>query len=182
LKTFFFNTIGVSAMTLDFRYFLDGRGTGTTFKIQSSPDGINWTDEWSLAGTVGNQGPTPVTVNITHNINIATTMIAFVATGNLANFDYWYVDNVSIKAPGYWVGGTLASPTDWNTGTNWGDGLVPGASTNAYIPARTYLPVVFNDPGSPAQCNDLVIEKNAGVTVNPGKSLNVNGNLIMKAP
>jgi hypothetical protein len=109
-------------------------------------------------------------------------MIAFMVTGNLNMVTNWYIDDVSIKAPGYWVGGTLASPTDWNTGTNWGDGLVPGASTNAYIPARTYLPVVFNDPGSPAQCNDLVIEKNAGVTVNPGKSLNVNGNLIMKAP
>jgi hypothetical protein len=183
LKTYFFNTVGVTMLTLSFKHRMTGIETGATLRIQSSSDGINWTNEsWSQASLNGSVGPATVSLNISNNLNSPSTMIAFMVTGNLNMVTNWYIDDVSIKAPGYWVGGTLASPTDWNTGTNWGDGLVPGASTNAYIPARTYLPVVFNDPGSPAQCNDLVIEKNAGVTVNPGKSLNVNGNLIMKAP
>ncbi len=168
-------------ITLNFRHMIDARSTGVTFKVQSSTDGINWTDEsWSSTPGSTNVPATLVTLNITNNLNSPSTMIAFVITGNPRNYDYWYIDDVSIKAPGYWVGGTLATPTDWNTTTNWGDGIVPTSTTNAYIPLRTYLPVVFTTPATP--CNNLTIEKDARVTINPGQTLNVNGNMILKAP
>ena len=62
----------------------------------------------------------------------------------------------------------------------WGDGLVPGASTNVVIPPRTYLPVITNDPASPAQCNHMLIVGSSTVTVNTGKKLVVNGNVTMQ--
>ena len=62
-------------------------------------------------------------------------MIAFVVTGNLKQYHYWYIDDVNIKAPGYWVGGTPAALTDWNTATNWGDGLVPVAGNQCLHPS-----------------------------------------------
>jgi hypothetical protein len=184
LKTMFFNTTSVTSLVLGFKHFLDDRKTGATLKIQSSSDGVNWTDEgWSMATSNNtNKGPFTVSLNITHNLNSPATMIAFAVTGNLGSYDNWYIDDVSLKAPGYWVGGTLASLTDWNTASNWGDGLVPVATTNVYIPLRTNLPIVFNDPASPAQCNDLVVSKDAFVTVNPGKVLIINGNITLQTP
>ena len=171
-------------MTLSFKHYLRGGvGTGATMKIQSSSDGVTWTDEgWSQATGSGNVGPATVSVNITHNLNSPTTMIAFVATLNLSKFTYWYIDDVSIKAPGYWNGGTPNALTDWNTGANWGDGVVPVAGTNVYIPPKTYLPLVSNNPATPAQCNDLLISKNATISVGTGKKIIVNGKMTLQGP
>jgi hypothetical protein len=187
LKTCFFNTTGITVMTLSFKYNVRGTnfsGTGTTLKIQSSYDGVNWTDEgWSMVTTSnGNVAGTPVTINITHNLNSPATMIAFVATGNLNRFSYWYIDNVSIKAPGYWNGGTMNALIDWNTGTNWGDGVVPNSGINVYIPPKNFLPLVTNDPLTPAQCKDLLISKNATITVGAGKKIIVNGKMTLQGP
>jgi hypothetical protein len=180
-KTFFFNTIGTSVLQLSFNHMFDDYASGCTAKIQTSTDGINWTDEsWSISSGGGNIGPLPVSTTLTHNLNSPTTMVAFVVAGNLYNYDYWHIDNVTIKAPGYWVGGTVGSLTDWNTTTNWGDGVVPTASTNVIIPPRTYLPIVTNDPASPAQCNNMNIIGTATVTVSTGKKLIVNGTMTLQ--
>ncbi len=180
-KTFFFNTTGLSVLQLSFNHMFDDFAAGVTAKIQTSTDGVNWTDEtWSIASGGGNIGPAPVTTAITHNLNSPTTMVAFVLTGNLYNFDYWHIDDVTIKAPGYWIGGTAGNLTNWNTTTNWGDGVVPTASTDVVIPPRTYLPVITNDPATPAQCNNMLIIGNATVTVNSGKKLVVNGAVTMQ--
>jgi len=114
------------------------------------------------------------------NLNKPATRLAFVITGNLFQYDYWYIDNVSLKSAGFWMGGTTGSLTDWNTAANWGDDLVPAAGTNAVIPMRSYNPVVNNDPSSPAVCNDLFIYDGATVTVNPGKKIIINGKLELK--
>lgn len=179
LKTFSFNTIGVTTLTLSFKYRFSGTGTGATMSIQSSSDGINWTPEsWTLASSNITGAATTITISITNNLNSPSTMIAFVVTGDLNQVANWYIDDVSIKAPGYWVGGTAAALNDWHTATNWGDGVVPVIGTNVYIPQRSYLPVVSNT----AQCNDLVISKNATVTVGSGKIITVNRNMTIQGP
>jgi hypothetical protein len=96
------------------------------------------------------------------------------------NAKYGYgvcIDDITLKAPGNWVGGTTSNPSDWNTATNWGDGLVPTSSTNVYIPLRTYLPVINT---TNAVCNNLVIETNAGLTVNVTDKITVNGTMTLK--
>ena len=134
----------------------------------------------SLLASNTNKGPFLVNTTIVSNLNSPTTMVAFVVEGNLYQYDYWYIDNVSITAPGYWIGGTAGSLTDWNTGTNWGDLTVPTSSVNAIITPRTYQPVVNTDPATPAQCNNLTVYGSASVTVNPGKKLVVNGTTELK--
>jgi hypothetical protein len=176
LKSLSFNTTGVTQLILTFRHMFIVDGPGAVIKVQSSADGLNWTDEsWSYSSGSGTIGPVLANVTVTHNLNSPTTMLAFVVTGTLAVYINWYIDDVTIKAPGYWVGGTPASPTDWNTSANWGDGNIPSAGTDVYIPPRTSLPVVNNDPLTPALCHNLVIEKNATVSVLPGKKLIING-------
>ncbi len=93
------NTSGVSQVTLTFRHMLDAYSTGVTLRVQTSNDKTNWTNtSWSVATSSTNINATSVTVNITTNLNSATTYIAFVAEGNLDNIDYWYIDNVSVAA------------------------------------------------------------------------------------
>ena len=93
------NSSGQTSLDLSFRHMLDGYGTGATLKIQSSSDGSVWTDEsWSVETTSSNVGPEIVNVSIINNVG-SVTYIAFVITGNLYQFDYWYVDNVSVTAP-----------------------------------------------------------------------------------
>lgn len=93
------NTSGVSQVTLTFRHMLDAYSTGVTLRVQTSNDKTNWTNtSWSVATSSTNISATSVTVNITTNLNSATTYIAFVAEGNLYNIDYWYIDNVSVAA------------------------------------------------------------------------------------
>jgi len=61
---------------------------------------VNWTDEaWSLATGGGNKGPETINTTLSHNLNNSVTYVAFVITGNLFYFDYWYIDDVSIAAP-----------------------------------------------------------------------------------
>jgi hypothetical protein len=76
---------------------LDAYGTGCTLRIQSSTNGTTWTNEaWSLASTATNVGPATVTTTITSNVNSPTTYIAFTIEGNLFQYDYWYIDDVSV--------------------------------------------------------------------------------------
>jgi PKD repeat protein len=91
------NTLGMSQLNLSFKHFLDAYGTGCTLRIQSSMNGSTWTNEaWSVASTSSNVGPATVNTTVLSNLNSATTYIAFEIDGNLYQYDYWYIDDVSI--------------------------------------------------------------------------------------
>ena len=93
------NTTGLTALALEFKHFYDDYGTGITMKIQSSSDATTWTDEaFSFASGGGNIGPTTVNTVINNNVG-STTYIAFVQDGDHFQFDYWYIDNVSLTIP-----------------------------------------------------------------------------------
>lgn len=93
------NTSGLSELSLTFKHYLDDYGSGATLKIQSSPDGVNWTDQsWSTATGNGDIGPETVETNIT-NISSATIYIAFTITGNLYQYDNWYIDDINVNEP-----------------------------------------------------------------------------------
>jgi M6 family metalloprotease-like protein len=95
------DTTGYSALRLSFKHFLYAWDAGCTLKIQTSPDLVTWTDEsWSVASTATNIGPETVVTALTHNLNIATTYVAFVITGDLWQFTDWYIDDIEIKAHG----------------------------------------------------------------------------------
>lgn len=70
---------------------------------------------------------------------------------------------------GSWTG---SISTDWNTGTNWCDGVVPTASTNVSIPAGGNQPVI----GASAVCNNLTIAASASLTITGSNTLTISGN------
>lgn len=93
------STAGIPSLNLSFRHMLDAWGTGCTLRVQSSSDGINWTNEaWSVATTSSNITATTVNTTIASNINSPNTWIAFTAEGNLYQYDYWYIDNVTVTS------------------------------------------------------------------------------------
>jgi M6 family metalloprotease-like protein len=94
------NTTGYASLRLRFKHFLDAFGTGCVLKVQTSPDRTNWTDEaWTIASTSSNVGPETVVTTLTHNLNIPMTFVAFTISGNLYQYDFWYIDDVSIFRP-----------------------------------------------------------------------------------
>jgi len=134
------NTVGISTVILKFKHLLDDFGPGATLKIQSSKDGITWDDEpWSLA-TVGDNlvGPETVRVMLTKNINSATTQIAFVVTGNLYQYDYWYIDDVTVS-------GALKAEATTADVTNI---TATGATLNGFVYANGASTTVTFDYGT----------------------------------
>jgi len=92
------NTMGVNLLTLTFNHFFDDYTSGLTLKIQTSLDGITWSDAgWQELSGNGDIGPEIIETEITENLNSESTYIAFTIEGNHYNFNYWYVDNISIE-------------------------------------------------------------------------------------
>ncbi len=94
------NTQNIDQLNLSFKHFYDyWDNSDITVKIQSSSDGETWTDEsWIHSNPTSDIGPETVNTTISNNLG-NTTYIAWVITGNLYNFDYWYVDDISITVP-----------------------------------------------------------------------------------
>ncbi len=92
------NTIGLSTLYLSFRHMLDAFGTGATLRIQSSTNGVDWTNEtWAVATTDADISATIVNTTVTNNLNSSSTYLAFTITGNLYQYDFWYIDNVEVN-------------------------------------------------------------------------------------
>lgn len=92
----------------------------------------------------------------------------------IGNWGYfWAVDDIAITgtAPGLWNGTTSGN---WNTASNWGDGAVPGSTTNVIVPvAAPNWPVYSGNLTLGAQCRN--------VTLNAGSRLTITGNLTIPA-
>ncbi len=92
------DTTGHTSLRLSFKHYLNAYSDGCTLKVQTSPDGTTWTDEaWMIESTDINIGPETVDTVLAHNLDIETTYVAFVITGDLYAFDYWYIDDVEIS-------------------------------------------------------------------------------------
>lgn len=166
------NTINMSELSLSFRQTLDGWAPGTTARIQSSTDGINWTNEaWSLA-TTGNVtvGPQLVNTTIVNSLNSPNTYIAFVLEGNLYNFDYWYIDDVSVSVNTILTYEISATPVPAAGGSVSGAGMY-GPGSTAVLTA------------TPAAGYNFLYWKEGGVQVSsdPVYSFTVTGNRALEA-
>ncbi|MCX6277649.1 MAG: GEVED domain-containing protein [Bacteroidetes bacterium] len=93
------NTTGLSYLVLSFKTNMYTYGAGCTLRIQSSSDGVTWTNEpwvWNATGS-GYAGATTVNTTINSNIGSAT-YIAF-TIANSTSLGDWYIDNVSVLPP-----------------------------------------------------------------------------------
>jgi subtilisin family serine protease len=142
------NTLGISQINLSFRHMLDAFSTGVTLRIQSSADGVNWTNEaWSVAATATNIAATLVNTTVMSNLNSPNTYIAFTVTGNLYNYDYWYIDNVSISGVST---NTPSVTTSEVTGITTATATSGGNVTLAGASAVTARGVCWNTTGNPS--------------------------------
>jgi hypothetical protein len=92
------NTAGLTGLTLSFRHTFEDSENGVWIKVQSSADGLNWTDEtWYHRGGDGIIEDDSITVSIGQNVgNI--TFIAFTLEGGLSSFYEWYIDDITVTA------------------------------------------------------------------------------------
>ncbi len=122
------NTTGMASLNLSFRHTLDDWAPGATLHVQSSSDGINWTNEaWALPTSSNNNvGPVVVNTTILQNLNSPHTYIAFTVEGNLYSYDFWYIDDVSVSCAGTLpvLISATANPAE--------GGIVTGAGTYLY--------------------------------------------------
>ena len=125
------NTLGMTQLNFSFNHKLDDYAPGATMRVQSSTDGVNWTNEAWMIATSSNANIGPETVNtiITSNLNSEYTYIAFTIEGNLFQYDYWYIDNVSVTDAGSQL---YTVTTTVNPGVA---GTVSGAGT--YVTGQT---------------------------------------------
>ncbi|MHC1705843.1 MAG: choice-of-anchor D domain-containing protein [Tenuifilaceae bacterium] len=95
------NTLNQSIINLSFKQFFDDWGGGMKVLVETSTDGNIWTPTgWEINSGSGNYGPGTISLPITSNTNSANTYIAFTLTGNLFQFDNWYVDDIQVTYSG----------------------------------------------------------------------------------
>jgi len=86
----------------------------------------------------------------------------------------WNIDDVVIKgmscSNGWWTG---ATSTDWNTASNWCDGVVPTATTNVTISSSAARQPAIGTAGG--LCNDITIGAGASLTTSGTSNLTISG-------
>lgn len=94
------NTLGVNSIDLTFSHLLDDFSTGATLRVQSSTDGISWTNEaWSMVSLSNtDKGPFVEQTTVESNLNSPVTYIAFTVDGSLSAIDNWYIDDINVEA------------------------------------------------------------------------------------
>lgn len=94
------NTIGLTQLNLSFKHMLDAKAAGAVLRVQSSADGLSWSNElWWVATGDTNIPASTVNTVILSNLNSQTTYIAFTITGDLSKYNNWYIDDVSVTIP-----------------------------------------------------------------------------------
>ncbi|MCO5256663.1 MAG: hypothetical protein M9926_07865 [Lentimicrobium sp.] len=127
------NTLGVNSIDLTFSHLLDDYGTGATLRVQSSTDGINWTNEaWSMISVDNtNKGPFITQTTVNSNLNSPVTYIAFTVEGIISAIDNWYIDDITAEAVNMDLPVVITSPvTDITdaTATSGGEVVFEGTS------------------------------------------------------
>jgi len=99
---------------------------------------------------------------------------------------YWAIDDISITGimPGLWTGTTS---TNWNTASNWSDGVVPGSTTDITVPVSSpNWPVFSGNLVLGTQCRNITMKGAAQLTVNgnltipAGREFKLTGNGLLK--
>ncbi len=73
--------------------------------------------------------------------------------------------------------GWLGQNANWNVSSNWSTGSVPSISTDVHIPEHPLYNDVYPIIDGAAKMQDLEIDKNASLTINPGASATIDGDI-----
>ncbi len=91
---------GVSDVLFSFKHFLnDYSGSGYTIGVATRSGGGAWTDVWSVNPT-GDIGPEGKDILISGgDVGASDFQVCIYLSGNMYNFDYWYIDDVVLLEP-----------------------------------------------------------------------------------
>jgi len=90
------DTSGKTDLLLCFNHYLGHWSGPYSIKVQSSPDGNNWTDEWSIVNPTADIGPEKVTVDLSHLLG-ESFYLAWVFSGQPYNTNGWSIDDIIIN-------------------------------------------------------------------------------------
>ena len=85
---------GYTNINFQFKHFVDHYATPYTLRLQTSPDGVNWTTRWTVSPT-GNIGPLTENINLSA-LNNSVFFYRFMFDGNSFNIDGWNIDDILI--------------------------------------------------------------------------------------
>lgn len=91
---------GVSDVLFSFKHFLnDYSGAGYSIGVSTRSGGGAWTDVWTVNPT-GDIGPVGQDILISGgDVGASDFQICIFLSGNMYNFDYWYIDDVVLLEP-----------------------------------------------------------------------------------
>jgi PKD repeat protein len=150
---------------------------------------IDWNHDYDFTDTGenlavnGNPSIGPYTANVVPPADAAKGMTRMRArilyTGTVSPCgatSYGEVEDygIYVGTPGLWEGGTAGSETNWNTPNNWDDGRVPTSTTNVTIPDGSDF---YPEVAGTFSCQNMQVKDGATLTVQPGATMTVNGNL-----
>lgn len=93
------NTTGANELHLSFTHMVDWYSTTFTCGVATTSDGgATWNTVWSINPT-GNVGPQSVELAINNaDVGSASFQLAFFFEGDSYEINYWFIDNVSLRA------------------------------------------------------------------------------------
>ena len=147
-------------------------GTAPTYQWQVSTTGSG--GPWSnLTNVAPYSGVTTATLTLTNPaIGLTSNYYRVVVTGS-APCGLVNSNATTLKFTNIWTGVTN---TDWNTASNWSDGLVPSTiCPNVYIPNTTNKPILNNAPA--AVITNLIIDPLAKLTVASSATIKIGGSI-----
>jgi M6 family metalloprotease-like protein len=87
---------------------------------------------------------------------------------------------VTVTIVNQWNGNTSS---DWNLASNWNCNAVPTATSDVIIPSGiTNTTHITASPSNPAICRNISLQNGAILTIDIGKSLTIEGDLIINGP
>ncbi|GAF04149.1 T9SS type A sorting domain-containing protein [Saccharicrinis fermentans] len=130
--------------------------------------------QWSIVSGTGGSLVDPTDPMTVFN---GTNGSSYLLRWTITNGDCQSVDEVAIAfpilPPHQWQG---AISDDWFTAGNWTDGVVPDGVADITIANAGNEPVIRS--GAIAYVNNLTIEADASLTLEPGARMTINGDLI----
>jgi len=102
------NTSQFDALQIEFKHFVFRFGSGYTLSVQTSSDGTNWNEVWSIQPGGNILGETVIRNISTPDLGSETFQIAWVFEGNSYDIFYWTVDDVFLN--GFGGGGVPPNP------------------------------------------------------------------------
>ncbi|MCX6258832.1 MAG: T9SS type A sorting domain-containing protein, partial [Bacteroidia bacterium] len=131
---------------------------------------------WTAASGTGNatatfSAPTAITANTTYACWVTPGGSPSCGSANWAGASNNDNVQITVIATGSWIGTTS---TDWNDGSNWCGGSVPGSTIDVEIPSAVpHQPHILGSPDG--TCRSITIDNSASLTIDGAYGLNVYG-------